>query len=111
MEAGPSYPQSSPSSGSVEQDRTRSPEHDNSFQQDQPPTYDETHGRNEADDALLASSGKAYMEDDSHTATPARMSESLEESDREARRLATLEQKKAMWWRNTAVTAMFIASW
>jgi hypothetical protein len=42
---------------------------------------------------------------------PRKMSEDGLEPNREDMRLASLEQRKALWWRNTLVTAMFIASW
>ena len=33
------------------------------------------------------------------------------EVGREELRLAGIEQRKALWWKNTLVTGMFIASW
>jgi len=110
MDAGPSRTRTSPSSDGIVSAKLRSSGSSDPFQQDELPIYDESNDRSGVDDDLLPSNGKVYM-DDSHPGTPARMGGSMEETERETERQATLEQKRAMWWRNTAITAMFIASW
>jgi hypothetical protein len=114
MDAGPSRPRrSSSSSRSLKRSRSNSTGADEQLTSSDPfgpPAYDET------EDIPLKSTrnGKLSM-DDVDEELGASLSASARASTdtirREQRRLATLEQKKALWWRSTAITALFILSW
>jgi len=74
------------------------------------PAYDET----EHIPLKSTSNGKLSMDEVDDELERSLQTSARASSDtigREQRRLATLEQKKALWWRSTAITALFIMSW
>jgi len=114
MDAGPSRPRrSSSSSRSLKRSRSSSNGADKRFTSSDPfdpPAYDET------EDIPLKSTSNGKLssddvDDELDRSLPISARASTDTIRREQRRLATLEQKKALWWRSTAITALFILSW
>lgn len=102
--AGPSQPRRSSSLDTPPRKRSSSDESDRDVS---PPHYDESHRPGEAGEALLGN-GKVYTGNDFPPEGSRRTSEDVIQSKSE---LASIEQRKALWWRNVIVTGMFIASW
>lgn len=101
--AGPSRPRRS---SSLDARKLRSSDDLDQVEED-PPHYDEPSRASSAEEALL-NNGKAYSENGFPPQSSRRTSEDLEQTKNH---LASIEQKKALWWRNVIITGMFIVSW
>ena len=107
-QAGPSRPRRSSSFDDPALGELRSSNESNRAKSNDPPGYDDVRGSLEDQTALLSiGNGKGYAEEE-----PDGMERmSAESTGAKARHLASIEQKKALWWRNVIVTGIFIASW